>query len=284
MLCNQCPRHCNCNRTVDSGFCQMPAAPVVAKTMLHHWEEPCISGTAGSGAIFFSGCSLRCIYCQNHIISHQNKGEIVSPEGLADIFRDLEARGAHNINLVTATHFVDAVIAALDIYRPKIPIVYNSSGYESLETMQKLNGYIDIYLLDLKYLSAQRSSRYSGAADYPEFAKNAILEAKRQIKANVFDADGILKKGVIIRHLLLPQGTGEAIDILHWIEKNVDDAIFSLMRQYTPCNDLSTCPELNRKITRREYEKVLLAAQESSIPTIYVQQSGSADKQFIPVF
>ncbi len=285
MLCNQCPRQCNCNRAEgEQGFCQAPYLPVVAKAMLHHWEEPCISGTKGSGAIFFSGCSLRCVYCQNHLISHQNKGEVLSVEQLADLFRSLEAQGAHNINLVTGTHFVDAIIAALDLYRPKIPIVYNSSGYESLETMQKLNGYIDIYLLDLKYLSSQRALRYSGAADYPEYAKKAILEAKKQTKQNVSGADGILQKGLIIRHLLLPQGTAEAIDVLHWVNENIDDAIFSLMRQYTPCNDLSKYHEINRRITRREYEKVLSSAQETSISTIYVQQNGSADKQYIPAF
>lgn len=285
MLCNNCPRHCNISRKAQSaGFCRMPQTPVVAKVMLHPWEEPCISGKNGSGAIFFAGCSLRCVYCQNFDISHNKKGESCTPADLAEIFKKLEALGAHNINLVTATHFIDSVIEALNIYRPQIPIIYNSSGYETEETINKLAGYIDIYLLDLKYITPERAKRYSGAQDYPEYAKKAILAAKKQIPDNIFDVDGMLQKGVIIRHLILPQGTNEAIGILHWVEENVCHAIFSLMRQYTPCNDLSSFPELDRKITRREYEKVLCAAQECKIDTIYVQDGSSANKKYIPDF
>ncbi len=261
----------------------MPLLPKVARADLHFWEEPCINGKNGSGTVFFSGCSLRCVFCQNSEISVGGKGETVTYQRLAEIFKALESKGAHNINLVSPTHYVDAIKRALDVYKPQIPIVYNSGGYDSVDALKSLEGYIDIYLMDLKYLSGDRAKLYSKAENYPEVAKNAILEAYRQ-QENPVIKDGIMQKGVIIRHLLLPQGTREAMAVFDFVKQNTPNAYFSIMRQYLPLGDAVNMPIINRKVTKREYEKVLDYIYASGFPNVFIQERASADKCFIPEF
>ncbi len=286
MRCNLCPRRCNAEREENknlNGFCKMPLLPKVARADLHFWEEPVISGTNGSGTIFFSGCSLNCVYCQNYEISHQDKGTVISYEKLAELFYELERKGAHNINLVSPSHYVLAIKEALKIYKPKIPIVYNSSGYDNEESLEMLKDYIDIFLLDLKYLSSDRARLYSSAADYPEVAKKAILKAyKLQDKCII--ENGIMQKGVIIRHLLLPQATKEAISVFDWVNENTPKAYFSIMSQYVPCGKAEEMPIINRKVTKREYEKVIDYILESGFSNVFIQDGKSADKKYIPNF
>lgn len=286
MKCSLCPRRCNAERTNDrnlNGFCKMPLLPRVARAALHFWEEPCISGENGSGTVFFSGCTLDCAFCQNYAVSHGGFGKQITCERLADIFKELEDRGAHNINLVTPTHFVPAIIRALDIYNPKIPIVYNSGGYDSAEEIRALKGYVDIFLMDLKYLSRERAALYSGAPDYPEYALAAIKECYAEQPACEFK-DGIMSRGLIVRHLLLPQGTGEAIRAFDWVRENTPNAYFSIMSQYTPCGRAENMPVINRRVTRREYEKVLDYICNSDFENVYFQERGSSDKKYIPPF
>lgn len=285
MKCSLCPRRCNAERNEVSGagLCGMPALPKLARAALHFWEEPCISGENGSGTVFFSGYSLDCVFCQNYEVSHGGFGRVVSCERLADIFKELEAKGAHNINLVSPTHFVPAIIRALDIYKPSVPVVYNSGGYDTLGLIRSLKGYIDIYLMDLKYLSPERAARYSGAEDYPEYAKAAVREC--YIQQPVCEIkDGVMLRGLIVRHLLLPRGTGEAIRVFDWVRENAPDAYFSIMSQYTPCGRVGITPELNRRITRREYEKVLSHICESDFDRVYFQEPSSAGKEYVPPF
>ena len=286
MKCNLCPRHCDTERSNTenvSGFCRMPLLPTVARADLHFWEEPPISGKNGSGTVFFSGCSLSCVYCQNAKISHSNYGKQISVNRLAEIFKELEQKGAHNINLVSPTHYVNTIIEALSIYRPDIPIVYNSSGYEDINTLKMLEEYVDIYLFDLKYLSSDRALLYSGAADYPEVAKNAISEGYRQKGSAVFK-NGIMKSGVIVRHLLLPQGTEEAKNVFLWVKENVPDAYFSFMSQYVPMGRAKDMTTINRPITKREYEKVVTFILESGFENCYIQELSSATEDYIPNF
>lgn len=286
MLCNLCPRHCNATRTdiSGSGVCGMPAAPVLSRAALHFWEEPSISGTNGSGTVFFSGCSLHCAFCQNSDISTENKGRAVTVYQLADIFKRLENEGAHNINLVTPTHFASSIIKALDIYKPDIPIVYNSGGYENIDTLRMLKGYIDIYLMDFKYIDSQKATLYSNAVDYPIICKEALLEAYLQQSSCVFSDDGIMQKGVIVRHLLMPQATRDAIAIFDWVRINMPNAFFSIMSQYVPLYKARNIPVINRKITVREYNKVLDYIVESGFENCYIQELSSADKNYIPDF
>ena len=262
----------------------MPLLPKVARADLHFWEEPTISGKNGSGTVFFSGCSLSCVYCQNYEISQEGNGEFITVEKLAQIFKNLESRGAHNINLVTPSHYALAIKNALDIYRPKIPIVYNSSGYESLETLKMLEGYIDIFLMDFKYMSEDRAATYSGAKDYPEVVKAAIKEAYRQQKECKIDENGIMQKGLIIRHLLLPQGTRDAMAVFDWVKDNTPHAYFSIMSQYLPVGRALDMPIINRRVTKREYEKVLGYIEESEFQNVFWQNKSSADEKYIPDF
>lgn len=286
MKCNLCPRRCNAQRTNDenlTGFCKMPLLPKAARAALHFWEEPCISGKNGSGTVFFSGCTLDCVFCQNYDISHGGFGKVITFQRLADIFKELEEKGAHNINLVTPTHFVPAIIRALDIYKPKIPVVYNSGGYDSVKEISALKGYVDIFLMDLKYLSDDRAEIYSGASNYPHFATAAISECYKQQPVCEFE-DGIMKKGVIVRHLLLPQGTNEAIRVFDWVKENTPNAYFSIMSQYIPCGKASNMPKINRRVTKREYEKVLDYICNSGFENVYIQERESSDKKYIPPF
>lgn len=282
MICSICPRHCNVDRSVNLGFCQSPDNFRVARSALHFWEEPCISGKEGSGTVFFSGCNLKCVFCQNNEISAENKGVEISDDKLISIFENLISQGANNINLVNPTHYAKRLAKVLGRWKSPVPIVYNSSGYEEVETLKALDGLIDIYLPDLKYIRAEKAMRYSKAADYFEKASAALLEMRRQVDDN-FDGD-IMKSGMIIRHLILPQNTNSSIAVLDFIKSNFPDTFVSLMAQYTPCGDLSEFPEINRKITKREYEKVVNYAFDNSFDKLFIQELSSADKSFIPKF
>ncbi len=286
MLCKECPRNCGAERTdiLGNGYCKCPESPIVARAELHFWEEPPISGKNGSGTVFFSGCSLGCVFCQNEEISHKNFGKQITVQRLAQIFEELEQKGAHNINLVNPTHYVHAIKNAINIYHPSIPIVYNSGGYDTVETIETAAEFVDIFLMDMKYRSCDRALRYSKAVNYPEVSANAILKCAEIVKDNIFDAYGMLKKGMIIRHLILPQGTNDAIEVIKWVQQNVPWAIFSLMSQYTPYGKLESYKEINRKITRREYLKVLEFAKDSNIEYIFTQELESGDEKYIPPF
>ncbi len=285
--CRLCPRQCGSIRTAKqgNGFCQMPADPVLARVGVHRWEEPCISGTRGSGTIFFSGCTLRCCFCQNYAISTDCFGRRVSVEQLADCFEELETQHVHNINLVNPVHFMPAVRAALQTRPPHIPVVWNSGGYERVETLRSMDGLVDIYLPDLKYKSPQVSLRYSGAEDYFDCASKAILEMVRQVGECRLDEDGILQKGVIVRHLILPGHTKDSIQVLEWIADHLPKWVYvSLMAQYVPMGNASAYPEINRRITKREYDKVLDKLFELGLENGYVQERKAADTKFTPAF
>ena len=282
MICSICPRHCNVDRSVNLGFCQSPDNFRVARAALHFWEEPCISGKEGSGTVFFSGCNLKCVFCQNNEISAENKGVEISDDKLISIFENLNSQGANNINLVNPTHYAKRLAKVLGRWESPVPIVYNSSGYEEVETLKALDGLIDIYLPDLKYIRAEKAMRYSKAEDYFEKASAALLEMRRQVE-DKFDGD-IMKSGMIIRHLILPQNTNSSIAVLDFIKSNFPNTFVSLMAQYTPCGDLSEFPEINRKITKREYEKVVNYAFDNSFDKLFIQELSSADKSFIPKF
>ena len=284
MICNQCPRKCNVDRTRTSGYCKSPEEFRLSRAALHFWEEPCISGKNGSGAVFFSGCNLGCLFCQNYEISHENKGVTVSEDGLIKIFENLIEQGANNINLVNPTHYAVQLATLLKKYKPSVPVVYNSSGYESTETLKMLDGLVDIYLPDFKYIRNDKALKYSRAEDYPEVAMRALEEMYLQREKTEFDENGIMKKGMIIRHLILPSNTNSSLKILDFINEKFPNAYVSLMAQYTPCNDLSAVPELDRKITEREYNKVVDYALNLGMDKIFIQSGESADEKFIPDF
>jgi len=286
MICSLCPRNCQALRTESenlNGYCKMPLLPKVARAALHFWEEPIISGKNGSGTVFFSGCPLSCVYCQNYEISQEGKGRTIDYQRLAEIFKELEYSGAHNINLVSPTHYVFAIKKALDIYKPRIPVVYNSGGYEKTETLRALEGYVDIFLLDLKYLSQEKAHIYSNAKNYPDYAKAAIIEATRQQPECIIE-NGIMQKGVIVRHLLLPQATKEAMAVFDWVRANAPNAFFSMMSQYIPQYKAEEMSPINRKVTKREYEKVLDYISADGFENIFIQEKSSADKDYIPPF
>lgn len=285
--CTLCPRQCRAERTEqqnNGGYCQMPSEPKVARAALHFGEEPCISGTRGSGTVFFSGCSLGCIYCQNEKISHNGYGKTITPERLADIFRELEQAGAHNINLVNPTHYAVSVCKALSLYKPNVPVVYNSGGYERVETLKMLEGLVDVYLPDCKYVDSALSSALSDAPDYFAYASAAILEMARQTGPMQLDADGIAQKGTMVRHLVLPGHTANSMAVLDWLSTIKDKVWVSLMFQYTPCGDLTGHKELTRVVTARECEKVWQYMTDLGITNGYVQDRQSTGTQMIPDF
>ena len=284
MICNQCPRQCHIDRESAVGFCRSPAAFRVARAALHLWEEPCISGKNGSGTVFFSGCNLRCVFCQNEEISHRNKGVEVTDDKLIAIFESLIAQGAENINLVNPTHYAGRLADVLSHWHSPVPVVYNSSGYESAETLRRLEGLVDVYLPDFKYIRSEKALRYSRAEDYPQTAMAALAEMRRQQPADVFDERGMMQKGMIIRHLILPANTNSSLEILDYLQEHFPDTYLSLMAQYTPCGDLSETPEINRPITAREYNKVADAAVERGMEKVFLQKRSSSDKKFIPAF
>ncbi|NJD02988.1 MAG: radical SAM protein [Ruminiclostridium sp.] len=286
MVCGYCPRKCNTDRQLSAGFCGMGELPVIARAFLHHWEEPCISGSRGSGTVFFSGCNLKCVYCQNYRISHENYGRAISIERLSEVFLKLQQKGAHNINLVTPSHFVKQICASLDCSRDlKIPIVYNSNGYDSLKSLNIMEGTVNIYLPDLKYYSSMVSLKYSGAEDYFRTAAAALREMYRQTGPAIFDEEGIMQRGMIIRHLILPGYSGESVKLLEWVRANIpEDVHLSLMSQYTPYHKAYLHPELNRRITAWEYEKVLGKFYKLGFKNGYIQERESASEEYIPDF
>ncbi len=285
-VCTLCPRKCKAVRKSENGngYCRMGTMPRIARIAPHYWEEPCISGTKGSGTIFFSGCVLSCVFCQNSKISRNGYGRTVTVDGLSEYFRQLEDQGVHNINLVSPTPYVDSIISAFEKYRPKIPVVYNTGGYERAETIKRLKGIVDIYLPDLKYLRSDLSLKYSGASDYFEYASSAIKEMVVQTGDPVFDENGILQKGTVIRHLILPQNTKNSIEVLDYIDKTYGNSVLvSLMGQYVPLGNAALYPEINRKITKREYEKVLNFLESTDLDG-FAQDLGSASESYVPEF
>lgn len=287
--CTLCPRECHVDRSSEKkGFCGMDGTIYLARAALHMWEEPCISGTKGSGAVFFSGCGLRCCFCQNHDIAIGSRGLAVSVERLGEIFLELKEKGAANINLVTGAHYVPQIIEALKLARMQgmdLPVVYNSSGYEKLETLKLLEGYVDIYLPDLKYMEPDLAQKFSHAPDYVERAKAAIKEMVRQSGSCQFGEDGYIRRGTIVRHLILPGHTRNSRKVLRYLHETYGEDIYiSIMNQYTPVREFGEFKELNRKVTKREYEKVLDAAVEMGIQNGFIQEGETASESFIPEF
>ena len=286
MLCTLCPRNCGANRTETdrAGVCQMPALPVVARAALHLWEEPPISGGRGSGTVFFSGCSLKCVFCQNERISHENFGKVISVERLREICLDLIAQGAHNINFVNPTHF-SHVLEELLAQPLGVPVVYNTGGYDKADTLRTLEGKIDVYLPDLKYLSSDHARRWSGAADYPEIAPAAILEMFRQTGPCVYGEDGLLKKGVVIRHLLLPGRLNEAKAVMDWVAEHFAPGavLFSLMSQYTPWGKAKDDPVLSRRLRPSEARSAREYMENLGLEG-FVQEDSAAQASYIPPF
>lgn len=284
MICNLCPRKCNACRTEHqgNGFCGAGTLPVVARVAPHFGEEPCISGTKGSGTVFFSGCTLKCVFCQNYEISDGHKGRAVTPKELADCYKRLESSGVHNINLVTADHYVTAVAESLDIYKPSVPVVYNCSGYTSPKTLSILDGLVDIYLPDFKYSDDALAIKYSSAPNYVNTASSAIKEMIFQVGTPQFDSDGMMKKGVIVRHLILPSHTKNSLGVLDIIKRSYDKQVLvSLMCQYVPVNKAHDFPKINRTITRREYDKVKSELFALGLDG-FTQDLTSASTDFIP--
>lgn len=276
---------CGTDREKEEGYCHTPLKFKIARAGLHFWEEPPISGEKGSGTVFFSGCNLGCVYCQNYEISHENSGKMISDERLLEIFGELKDKGAHNINLVNPTHYAERLAELLPSWKKKLPVVYNSSGYERVETLKKLEGKVDIYLPDLKYISAEKSQKYSCAENYFDFASKALIEMKKQCEENIYDENGIMQKGMIVRHLILPKNTNQSIEILKWIYNNLGaETQVSLMAQYTPYGKIENYPELQRRITEREYDKVLSFAIGMGFKNIFTQDFESSSKDFIPDF
>ena len=285
MKCNSCPRKCNIDRTEKTGVCGVPSAYRIARAALHFWEEPCISGERGSGTVFFSGCSLRCVYCQNYEISRECKGKTVSEERLIEIFKELENQGAHNINLVNPTHYSLELFETLNKYKPAVPVVWNTGGYDLAQTLRAGEDLVDIYLTDIKYISEKVSEKYSRAGDYFQVASQAVLEMQRQVGENVFDSDGMMQKGIIIRHLVLPGNISQAKGIMDWVKANLpEDTIISLMSQYTPCGRAEEYPVINRRISEREYNLVLEHAEKLGLENVFIQELDSSTTDFIPPF
>ena len=279
--CKLCPIECGADRTKGTGACGV-SSPTVAKYYLHPFEEPCISFSKGSGTIFFTGCNLRCVFCQNYELSRAQRGKTVTPKELADIFQELENQGADNISLVTAGHLIPYLVEAFEIYRPKIPVVYNSSGYEKISTLALIDPYIDIYLPDLKFYSPSLSKRYTGRADYFDVASEALLfMAKKPLSMS---EEGKMLSGVIVRHLVMPLGTGDSKALLKWLKTHMPETTkLSLMSQYTPFGEADKYPELTRTVTKREYETVLEEAFALGFgERLFAQERSSSGEKYIP--
>ncbi|MBR5553068.1 MAG: radical SAM protein [Clostridia bacterium] len=286
--CRLCPRNCGADRQKSNGFCKSGKLSSVARADLHMWEEPCISGSRGSGAVFFSGCSLRCVFCQNHEISHTPYGQVLSDDALARVFLHLRDKGAHNINLVNPTHFAKNIINALGMVKKElgIPVVWNSGGYEKSETIASLHGLVDIFLPDLKYVSPALSGKYSSAPDYFDYAKSALDEMFRLVGYPEFDGDGMMKKGVLVRHLVLPSNVEESKKVIDHLAQNYDTnkLYVSLMCQYFPTHKAFDFPEISRRLTTLEYQKVLKYAREKGIINGFCQEKSSAKEEYVPQF
>ncbi|MBE5920815.1 MAG: radical SAM protein [Pseudobutyrivibrio ruminis] len=287
--CNLCPRACNIDRNTTLGVCQVSAKVKVARAALHFWEEPCISGNNGSGAVFFSGCSLHCVFCQNEEISHGKVGQEITIEELAGLYIDLQNQGANNINLVTGTHYIPQIVESVTIARKKgldIPIIYNTSGYETVESLRLLEGIVNTYLPDFKYMDNLLALKYSHAKDYPDVAKEAIAEMVRQCGKPQFDNNGFIKSGVIVRQLLLPGHVKDAKAIIKYLYETYSDNIYiSMMSQYTPMPQIaSKYPELNRRVTKREYDSLINYAIDLGVENAFIQDRAVAKESFIPEF
>lgn len=288
--CILCPRMCRANRLAGVfGYCGETAEVVVARAALHMWEEECISGKKGSGTVFFSGCNMRCIFCQNYRISRDKDGKVITVERLAEIFLKLKGQGAHNINLVTPTHYVPQIIEALKLAKKEglgLPVVYNTSGYERVETLRMLRGYVDIYLPDFKYMDEGLAGEYSHAPDYPMYAKQALEEMVSQTGAFQMDEEtGLLKKGVVVRHLVLPGKVRNSKEVISYLHETYGNRILiSIMKQYTPMPQVENHSLLGRRVTKREYNKVVDYALEIGVECGYVQEGEAARESFIPEF
>ncbi|MCR5160522.1 MAG: radical SAM protein [Lachnospiraceae bacterium] len=287
--CMLCPRECGAARLDgEAGMCGMSSDIYVARAALHMWEEPCISGKEGSGTVFFTGCSLGCVYCQNQAIAKEHRGTEISVSRLAEIYLSLQEQGANNINLVTAEHYVPQVCDSLTAAKAqglRIPVVYNSGGYEKVETLKILDGLVDVYLPDFKYMDPQLAEKYSHAPDYPETAMEAIREMVRQSGEPAFDDRGMIKKGVIVRHLLLPGHVKDAKQVVEYLYRTYGDGIYlSLMSQYTPMEHMKQDPLLGRRVTRREYERLVDHAVSIGVTKGFIQDREVAEESFIPSF
>ena len=282
--CTLCPRMCGVDRSVGTGYCGSGMTVKAARAAKHMWEEPCISGTEGSGTVFFSGCTLGCVFCQNREISRGGVGKELSVQQLAEVFQRLEKQGVHNLNLVTPTHFTLQILQALEIAKPTVPIVMNTGGYERVETLKKWDGTVDIYLPDLKYCSSELSEKYSAAPNYFEMASRAILEMHRQQPQLVWEGE-LLKKGLIVRHLVLPGCVQDSLAVLEFLDKNLpkDSFLLSLMSQYTPTAACAERKEINRRVTTYEYRKVADRAAELGFSG-FAQDRRSAKEEYTPPF
>ena len=287
--CALCPRNCHVNRLAgEQGYCGMPGDIVAARAALHPWEEPCLVGEQGSGTVFFSGCNLKCVFCQNHNIALNQSGKPISLSRLSDIFLELQEKGATNINLVTPTHYIPQIALALTYAKEQglsIPVVYNTGGYEKASSLQLLEGLVDIYLPDFKYYSSELSRKYSHAADYFQHACEALEEMFRQVGACSFDDQGLLKKGIIVRHLLLPGQTKDSKKVLRYLHETYGDNIWiSIMNQYTPLEHVSPYPELKRTVSAEEYDRVVNFAIRLGINNAFIQEGETSAESFIPAF
>ncbi len=286
--CNLCPRRCGVDRTQRAGFCGAGDKVRIALVSLHQWEEPCLVGERGAGTVFFSYCNLRCVYCQNHEISHGGKGVEVSTERLTEIFLEQQARGAATLDLVTPTHYVPQIIAALDMAKAQgfhLPVVYNSSGYETVETIEALRGYVDIFLPDLKYMRAESGGAYSAATDYFSHAGAAIKKMVEMVGAVQFADNGQMTRGVLVRHMILPGHRHESMELVKWLWENFGRTIqVSLMNQYTPMYKASEHKKINRRLTTFEYESVVDYALSLGMENAYVQERRSASEEYVPDF
>lgn len=285
--CSICPRGCRINRYEKKGYCGCTDKIIAAKAYLHKWEEPCISGENGSGTVFFSGCSLGCIFCQNYEISHKRKGTEISIERLSEIFLELQDKGAHNINLVTPTHYVPQISRALIMAKDKglsIPIIYNSSGYEKVSTLKMLEGLVDVYLPDIKYFDNKYAMKYSKAPEYFKHAKRAVLEMVRQVGCPVFK-DGLIVKGVMVRHMMLPGLLFDSKKIVDWVVDNLPEGVyFDIMCQYTPMYKASEFPEINKRVNEKCYDCLIDYALSRGIVNGFIQDFDSASEEYIPDF
>lgn len=281
--CALCPRQCGADRSEQAGFCGLGDGMLIARIAPHLWEEPPVSGTRGTGAVFFAGCTLRCVYCQNGEISHRNEGRPFTPRALSDALKRLAGLGVHTLSFITGTPFVPLILDALELWRPPLPLVWNTSGYETVETLRRLEGVIDVYLPDLKHYSARAGRLCAGAPDYFAVASAAIKEMCRQTGEPAYSEDGIMLRGTLVRHLILPGFTSESLRLLTWIRDELPPGTpVSLMRQYIPCNGVSV-PGLDRRITDREYARVRDHMLALGLPG-FLQEPDSADKDFIPLF
>ncbi len=285
MKCSICPRGCLAERSETNGICGVGEKFKIARAAPHFWEEPCISGEKGSGTVFFSGCNLGCVYCQNYEVSHESFGKEINETELMKIFDNLIEKGVHNLNLVTPTHYAPMLAKVLKEYKSPVPIVYNTSGYERAETLKLLEGLVDIYLPDIKYFDSAPAKKYSDAEDYFEFASSAVIEMYRQVGDMVTDENGIAKKGIIIRHMVLPGNISQAVKVFSWVRDNLPpETYISVMRQYTPFGKAKELPPIDRKLSSKEYKIVKDKILALGFENCYFQSKESSAENFIPNF